>query len=741
MLAWRRDASLVAALMFAAHPVHTEAVSNIVGRADVLCCVLYLFALIACSKNSLGWQAMSLVCACLALFTKEQGITVLGVCLVYHLLLLIEKNTLGSHSVEEDGACDCKHRRSLDNVTNFHIFGRIAVSFCVACALCYLRMCVINGPLPQFSEHDNPAAFAKSWTTRFLTYLYLPAFNLWLLLWPNTLSYDWQTSSIPLVESPWEVRNVATLAYLLGLLALAVTSIRQQGMERRRVVLSLSLMVFSFLPASNLLVTVGFVVAERVLYIPSLGFCLLVSHGLQRLMQRGPVIASMCRAGALLLIVFFVLKTMARNNVWSSREALVRSGLESVPHNAKAHYNYANYKKDVGDKFLAIEHYRIALRLWPNYYTAHNNLGTLLEDGEDHFRKAIAINPYYAKAHYNLASLYMKRGKADVAESYFLRAIQLDPEFVPAISSLASLYAGEAGRLQDAERLYVWAIHLDPEDADVLNNYGFFLETHGRSSEAMTQYERAMNVQPNHTVAIINAARSLRTPEHSRRAEELYKRALSIEEDPQVMDNLGMLYLMSGRHQEGRALYQYLLRNYPDRNETKLHYAQLLIQERSFDQAERLLLSVSDSPIARESYLHLATLYNRTNRTAEALDTILRALSLCSTFETSCAKYHEEHGDILKDMDDFDAAEESYKLALNLDPKLAKTHQNLAVIYHIKGNYTSAEYHYKEAYKLDSSPQVLLDNMRKLQRRLFDLQENTCWRTEATCSSDSSVVL
>ncbi|GBO41590.1 hypothetical protein AVEN_239561-1, partial [Araneus ventricosus] len=71
-----------------------------------------------------------------------------------------------AHSVEEDGTCDCKHRRSLDNVTNFHILGRIAVSFCVACALCYLRMCVINGPLPQFSEHDNPAAFAKSWTTR-----------------------------------------------------------------------------------------------------------------------------------------------------------------------------------------------------------------------------------------------------------------------------------------------------------------------------------------------------------------------------------------------------------------------------------------------------------------------------------------------------------------------------------------------------------------------------------------------
>ncbi|GFR02336.1 protein O-mannosyl-transferase TMTC1 [Trichonephila clavata] len=314
-----------------------------------------------------------------------------------------------TQSVVEEDTCDCKQRRcrSLDNVSTNHLLVRIAVLLCVACGLFYLRICVINGPLPQFSEHDNPAAFAKSWTTRLLTYLYLPAFNLWLLLCPSTLSYDWQTSSIPLVESIWELRNLASLAYLLGLFALVITAFRLQGMERRRVVLSLSLMVFSFLPASNLLVTVGFVVAERVLYIPSLGFCLLVSHGLQRLMQRGPVIASICRAGALLLILVFVVKTMARNNVWNNRETLVRSGLESVPHNAKAHYNYANYKKDVGDKFLAIEHYRIALRLWPNYYTAHNNLGTLLDDGEEHFRQAIAINPYYAKAYYNLASLYV----------------------------------------------------------------------------------------------------------------------------------------------------------------------------------------------------------------------------------------------------------------------------------------------------------------------------------------------
>ncbi|XP_054720801.1 protein O-mannosyl-transferase TMTC1-like [Uloborus diversus] len=739
ILIWRRDAAVIASLMFASHPIHTEAVSSIVGRADVLCCVLYLSSLIACSRNSLAWQVVSLLCAGMALLAKEQGVTVLGVCLTYQFLLLMEKKSVNSKPEDENCKCRQKRCRPLENVSSLQIHARIIVLLSAMLVLIYVRGWILNGNLPQFGEQDNPAAFSRSWTTRLLSLLYLPAFNFWLMLCPLTLSYDWQMGSIPMVESLYDWRNVATVSYLISLAALFLAALLKpgvQGIERRRVCLSLSLMIFSFLPASNLLVTVGFVVAERVLYIPSLGFCLLVSHGLQKLMQRGPLVAWLCRAGALVLILLFVLKTMARNNVWSSRESLFTSGLESVPNNAKVHYNYANYKKDTGDKFAAIEHYTIALRLWPTHASSHNNLGTLLDDTEEaekHFRQALSINPCHSKAYYNLASIYSKKGQRDVAEKLLLRAIHLDPEFVSAISALASLYGDSGDKSDEAERLHLWAVTLDPDNADALNNYGIFLEKTGRAFEAMTQYERAMTAQPNHTVAILNAARSLRTLDHSRRAEELYKKALEIQEDPQIMDNLGMLFFVSGRYQEARKMFQHLLLNYPERNDPKLHYAQLLIQERSYEQAEALLISVSHATSNREGFLHLAILYNLTNRTAEALDTILKALNMCSPVEVSCAKYHEEHGDILKDMDDFEAAEESYKIALMLDPKLARSHLNLAVIYHIKGNYTSAKLHYQEAYKLDSSPQVLLDNMRKLQQRLFSLPESTCWRTDSTC--------
>lgn len=137
----------------------------------------------------------------------------------------------------------------------------------------------------------------------------------------------------------------------------------------------------------------------------------------------------------------------------------IRSGLKSVPQNAKTHYNYANLQKDLGNIELAMQHYRRALRwewnevtmkaiflylllcsacfqsissilalflalsyfsllsrdyysLWPDHASAHNNLGTLLcelsemDEAERHFKAALAINPFHPRAHFNLANIY-----------------------------------------------------------------------------------------------------------------------------------------------------------------------------------------------------------------------------------------------------------------------------------------------------------------------------------------------
>lgn len=82
-----------------------------------------------------------------------------------------------------------------------------------------------------------------------------------------------------------------------------------------------------------------------------------------------------------------------------------RSGLSTVPGNAKVHYNYANFLKDSGRAREAVHHYRESLQLAPDHAVSHNNLGILLEgkEAEFHFREAVKHNPQHYKAFYNLA--------------------------------------------------------------------------------------------------------------------------------------------------------------------------------------------------------------------------------------------------------------------------------------------------------------------------------------------------
>ncbi|CDQ97821.1 unnamed protein product, partial [Oncorhynchus mykiss] len=95
----------------------------------------------------------------------------------------------------------------------------------------------------------------------------------------------------------------------------------------------------------------------------SMGYCILVAHGLGRLCSVvGRWGTTALTVSTLLLLLLFSWKTVQQNDIWLSREALFRSGIQTLPHNAKVHYNYANFLKDRGRHQEAIHHYKTALR-------------------------------------------------------------------------------------------------------------------------------------------------------------------------------------------------------------------------------------------------------------------------------------------------------------------------------------------------------------------------------------------
>ncbi|OQR67882.1 transmembrane and TPR repeat-containing protein 3-like [Tropilaelaps mercedesae] len=130
---------------------------------------------------------------------------------------------------------------------------------------------------------DNPVS-TMGFFVKQLTYHYLTALNGVLFLYPNQLSCDWTSGSVPPVVSLLDPRNLLTVgAY--AFLVLAVRHIVANCRDQTAVAMALTLAALPYLPASNLLFPIGFVVAERVLYLPSMGLSLLVAIGWNRLYQ------------------------------------------------------------------------------------------------------------------------------------------------------------------------------------------------------------------------------------------------------------------------------------------------------------------------------------------------------------------------------------------------------------------------------------------------------------------------
>ncbi|XP_056912055.1 protein O-mannosyl-transferase TMTC1 isoform X5 [Takifugu flavidus] len=649
--------AFVTALIFAVHPIHTEAVTGVVGRADVLACMLFLLAFLSYISHMLG--------------------------------------------------------------SRFSDFLHISSPFTKRA--CFISVC------------DNPASFSPYLLTRILTYSYLLSFNAWLLLVPVVLCYDWQVGSIPLVESLGDLRNGATVLLALVIITLCIRCLFSlkcamfgallqgpNGQESREILVGVLFLVFPFIPASNLFFRVGFVVAERVLYMPSMGYCILVALGVSRLCtvvgRYGTTVVSV---SVVLLLLSFSWKTVHQNQVWLSREALFRSGIRTLPHNAKVHYNYANFLKDSGQLQEAIQHYSTALRLYPQHASAMNNLGTLTqspEEAESYYRKALVINPQHNRALFNLGNLFKSQGKEKEAESLLRNSIHFGPYFADAYSSLASLYA-EQKRFAEAKEIYLKGIGRCPENSDLHNNYGVFLVDTGEDEMAVDHYQQAIRLKPTHYIAMVNLGRLLRLNNKNQDAEFWYKRALQVTKNVDILTPLGALYYNTGRYEEALQVYREATTLQPDNTDIWLAFAQVLAVADHTNEAEKLTLEIISKEISCiECYRLLSAIYSKRGNYTEALGALDRALQQNLGDLTVRAELYFSKGNQLRELNLLDQAFKSYKLAVELKPDQSQAWMNMGGIQHIKGDYAAARMYYQRALLLNPSSKLLKENLAKLDR-------------------------
>lgn len=458
--------SVFAAGLWAVHPVLTESVTNIVGRADLLAAMSILggFLIYLHSKEVRGWRKLPWLVALFAVttigvFSKENAVTILGVIAVYELAWWKERG-----SVRDLAA------------------GAVAVLLPIA-AFLYQRWAVLSAsPAAVIPFVDNPLVGAGFWTGRF-TALKIMAKYLALLVWPARLASDYSWAQIPFIRATaadWI--PVLTVLSLGGILLILF--------RPQREMFFFGVLAFgTFLPGSNLLFPIGTIMAERLLYLPAFGLivCLVLT-----VLWVGERVHVRDFGPAILVVAILActVRTWARNPDWNNDRTLAEATVRASPRSFKAHILLARarYAAD----------------------SAHSNIDRVIEEGE---RGVTLLNPLPDSqnvwtAYRELGGYYLVKGDASAGKPAWLRSIQLLNRAISIIEAQPAALAADGGvvvpldlaeayrtlsgawlRLSESTRAYNAAVHardLNPASSDGYRALANALRASGRDEEAIT---------------------------------------------------------------------------------------------------------------------------------------------------------------------------------------------------------------------------------------------------------------
>jgi tetratricopeptide (TPR) repeat protein len=320
--------ALLLAGVWGGHPVLTESVTNIAGRPDLLAGFGVLAGLLAhiMSRGASGgarvaWIAGLAASFTVGLFSKENAVVLIALMAVYDF-------TWRPRS----------WRRA--------IAGYLAVLLPLGVFLGLRGRALAVAPPMYVLFTDNPLMGADFWTAR-LTAVRVIGKYLGLLAWPGSLACDYSYNAIPLFG--WRFRSAsdwATLAALAACLTAAAAAVLSYR-RCREAWFFLAFFAITLAPASNLLLRIGTIMAERFLYLPTIAFAGCLVLAAKRLAERfGTHRRMLVPAAAAALCCAFGARTHARNADWSDERSLWESTVRAVPDNAKAHITLADILMD-----------------------------------------------------------------------------------------------------------------------------------------------------------------------------------------------------------------------------------------------------------------------------------------------------------------------------------------------------------------------------------------------------------
>lgn len=485
-------------LLFIAHPIHVESVANIKSRDEILA---FLFCFLSLnvfwkyiSKGNVKDFLLAIILYGLALFSKESAITFVA---VYPLCLYFFKKGLPPVA-----------------------YTKTALFLIPAAIYLVVRSQVVGslGVGPSISLLDNSMTATVSGLEQWCTAVSVLGRYYFTMLIPFDLSHELGYKEIvPVGPSNWKF--LVSLLITLVLAAVAIMGLKKKS------IYAFAILFFgiSFSILSNIVIKIGTIYGERLLFMPILGYCIgltfLIHALLKSDLKKGTDISILFKNGKtaygilILIIGAYSIKTIMRNPAWENSYTLYHTDVQNHGKSAKMnfHYGLELVKFGLDEKRPPEERkewlkkadaqFNKAIEIYPEYHDAYAQLGLSYyrnkqpQKALQAYEKSISLKPNNAKVYSNMGIIYFEQGNLDKAQEVYEKSVKIDPRFPDALRNLGSVYAMKKNFPQ-AAKYFTTALKYDPDNA-TLNLYaGQAYRDGGEVQKAKPYFDKAYRLNP-----------------------------------------------------------------------------------------------------------------------------------------------------------------------------------------------------------------------------------------------------
>jgi tetratricopeptide (TPR) repeat protein len=477
--------SLLAAALFAVHPLRVESVVWVSERKDVLSGLFWMLALLAyvwyTERPGRGRYLLLAVCFALGLLSKPMVVT------LPFVLLLLDVWPLRRFGPAGEGG-ERQSRLLLEKLP--------LIALALASAVVTWLSAQGGGAMGPGADWSPGVRLANA-AVSYVAYL-------GAAIWPARLACFYPHPGLS--GGPSVLLTAGAVALLAGLSVLALFQVKRRPYG----FVGWAWFLGALVPAIGV-VQVGYQArADRYTYLPLIGIGIVLAWSLEGWVGRRAARRRVLVVVGSLVLLALIVATRQQLGHWKDSRSLFERALAVTSDNYVAHYGLAMLFDEQGDLERATVELERTLTIRPEFAAAHNLLGDITRRRGDataarrHFERAIEISPDFAAAHGALGSLLETQDQLDLAAAHLETALRLDPDQARTHNNLGIVH-DRGGRPDRARTAYERALELDPWLVDAQVNLGFLEERQGRHREAVRHYSAALASDP----ARIQAAEGL----------------------------------------------------------------------------------------------------------------------------------------------------------------------------------------------------------------------------------------